>query len=129
MLTATSHRRLANLEPVKSDSLLALIALANADTRKHKIDVGVGVYKDGNGKTPVMRSVKAAEKLLWETAGQQILSRRRRGHGVPQADRADPAWRAFARRPDPRAPDARRVRGAGAGAEAGRRRQSATRAC
>ena len=66
MLTATSHRRLANLEPVKSDSLLALIALANADTRKHKIDVGVGVYKDGNGKTPVMRSVKAAEKLLWE---------------------------------------------------------------
>lgn len=66
MLTATTHRRLANLDPVKSDSLLALIAMANADTRAHKIDVGVGVYKDGNGKTPVMRSVKAAEKLLWE---------------------------------------------------------------
>ena len=66
MLTATSHRRLATLEPVKSDSLLALIAMANADTRPEKIDVGVGVYKDGSGKTPVMRSVKAAEKLLWE---------------------------------------------------------------
>jgi aromatic-amino-acid transaminase len=66
MLTATSHRRLANLDPVKSDSLLELIAMANADTRAEKIDVGVGVYKDGNGKTPVMRSVKAAEKLLWE---------------------------------------------------------------
>ena len=66
MLTATSHRRLADLDPVKSDSLLALIALANADTRPEKIDVGVGVYKDGSGKTPVMRSVKAAEKLLWE---------------------------------------------------------------
>ena len=65
MLT-TSHRRLADLEPVKSDSLLALIALANADTRADKIDVGVGVYKDGSGVTPVMRSVKAAEKLLWE---------------------------------------------------------------
>jgi len=66
MLTATSHRRLADLEPVKSDSLLALIALANADSRPEKIDVGVGVYKDGSGKTPVMGSVKAAEKLLWE---------------------------------------------------------------
>jgi aromatic-amino-acid transaminase len=66
MLTATSRHRLADLEPVKSDSLLALIALANADTRPDKIDVGVGVYKDGSGKTPVMRSVKAAEKLLWE---------------------------------------------------------------
>ena len=66
MLTVTSHRRLADLDPVKSDSLLALIALANADTRPEKIDVGVGVYKDGSGRTPVMRSVKAAEKLLWE---------------------------------------------------------------
>ena len=66
MLTATSHHRLADLDPVKSDSLLALIALANADTRPEKIDVGVGVYKDGSGRTPVMRSVKAAEKLLWE---------------------------------------------------------------
>ncbi len=66
MLTATRHRRLATLDPVKSDSLLQLIALANADTRPEKIDVGVGVYKDGSGKTPVMRSVKVAEKLLWE---------------------------------------------------------------
>ena len=66
MLTTTSHRRLADLAPVKSDSLLALIALANADSRPEKIDVGVGVYKDGSGVTPVMRSVKAAEKLLWE---------------------------------------------------------------
>ena len=66
MLTVTRHRRLATLDPVKSDSLLALIAMANADTRPEKIDVGVGVYKDGSGKTPVMRSVKAAEKLLWE---------------------------------------------------------------
>ena len=66
MLTTTRHRRLADLEPVKSDSLLALIALANADSRPEKIDVGVGVYKDGSGHTPVMRCVKAAEKLLWE---------------------------------------------------------------
>src|SRR6476659_8091243 len=57
---------LAGLSPIESDSLLALIALANADTRPEKIDVGVGVYRDGQGRTPVMRAVKAAEKKLWE---------------------------------------------------------------
>jgi aspartate/tyrosine/aromatic aminotransferase len=66
MLTTTKHRRLADLEPVKSDSLLALIAMANADSRAEKIDVGVGVYKDGQGNTPILRSVKAAERRLWE---------------------------------------------------------------
>ncbi len=67
MLTTTAHHRLADLEDVKSDSLLALIALANADPRPDKIDVGVGVYKDGSGATPILRAVKAAEKKLWET--------------------------------------------------------------
>src|SRR5690242_8452754 len=66
MLTTSSHPRLSDLEEIKSDSLLALIALANADTREDKIDVGVGVYKDGSGATPILRAVKAAEKLLWE---------------------------------------------------------------
>src|SRR6187399_147483 len=54
------------LGDVQSDSLLALIAMANADTRSDKIDVGVGVYRDGVGNTPILRAVKAAEKLLWE---------------------------------------------------------------
>ena len=57
---------LAALPPVTSDSLLALIALAKADPRTDKIDVGVGVYRDAGGATPIPRSVKAAEKLLWE---------------------------------------------------------------
>lgn len=55
------------LGDVQSDSLLALIAMANADPRPDKIDVGVGVYRDGAGNTPILRSVKAAEKRLWET--------------------------------------------------------------
>jgi aromatic-amino-acid transaminase len=55
------------LGDVQSDSLLALIALANADPRPDKIDVGVGVYRDGAGNTPILRAVKAAEKLLWES--------------------------------------------------------------
>ena len=57
---------LATLPPVESDSLLALIALCNADQRPDKIDVGVGVYRDAAGTTPILRAVKAAEKLLWE---------------------------------------------------------------
>lgn len=47
------------------DKILALIALYRDDPRPNKIDLGVGVYKDASGKTPVMRAVKAAEKRLW----------------------------------------------------------------
>jgi aromatic-amino-acid transaminase len=67
MLTTKSSARIADLDAVRSDSLLKLIALASADPRPDKIDVGVGVYRDGLGRTPVMRAVKAAEKKLWET--------------------------------------------------------------
>ena len=66
MLTTKSSARLADLGAVRSDSLLKLITLANADRRPEKIDVGVGVFRDGQGRTPVMRAVKAAEKKLWE---------------------------------------------------------------
>src|SRR3954468_14055671 len=55
------------LEAQKSDSLLQLIALCDADARPDKIDVGVGVYRDSDGSTPILRAVKKAERLLWET--------------------------------------------------------------
>jgi aromatic-amino-acid transaminase len=58
---------LDRLEEQPSDSLIALIALAEADPRPEKIDVGVGVYRDAAGNTPILRSVKAAERLLHET--------------------------------------------------------------
>lgn len=54
------------LEEQKSDSLLQLIALSDADSRPDKIDVGVGVYRDSSGGTPILRAVKKAERLLWE---------------------------------------------------------------
>ena len=60
-------RSIGKLEPVKSDSLLALIELANADERTHKIDVGVGVFRDSGGHTPILKAVKEAERRLWET--------------------------------------------------------------
>ena len=55
------------LEAQPSDSLLAIIGMVNADPREDKIDLGVGVYKDSAGNTPILRAVKAAERVLLET--------------------------------------------------------------
>lgn len=54
----------AGLSPQSADALLKLIATHRADRRPDKIDVGVGVYRDEAGQTPVMRAVKAAEARL-----------------------------------------------------------------
>ncbi|MDO5706486.1 MAG: aminotransferase class I/II-fold pyridoxal phosphate-dependent enzyme, partial [Paracoccus sp. (in: a-proteobacteria)] len=58
---------LSNLKPQAPDKILMLIEEFKADTRQGKIDLGVGVYKDAQGLTPVMRAVKAAEQKIWET--------------------------------------------------------------
>jgi aspartate/tyrosine/aromatic aminotransferase len=62
--TEAKARGLADLPPVQSDSLLALIALAEADPRPDKIDVGVGVFRDGEGNTPILKVMKEAEQRL-----------------------------------------------------------------
>lgn len=46
------------------DGILAVMAAYRADPRPAKVDLGVGVYKDATGHTPVMRAVKAAETRL-----------------------------------------------------------------
>ncbi|HEV2745937.1 MAG TPA: amino acid aminotransferase [Allosphingosinicella sp.] len=66
-IVADQPRLFDRLEPKPSDSLLTLIALAEADPRPGKVDVGVGVYRDAAGNTPILRAVKAAEKILLET--------------------------------------------------------------
>lgn len=58
---------LADLPPVYSDSLLGLIAMAEADPRPDKIDVGVGVFRDAAGQTPILKVMKKAERILLET--------------------------------------------------------------
>ncbi|VDC21244.1 aromatic amino acid transaminase [Pseudogemmobacter humi] len=55
------------LNPQPQDKILQLLAMFREDKRAGKIDLGVGVYKDATGLTPVMRAVKAAEKKLWES--------------------------------------------------------------
>lgn len=54
------------LKAQPQDKILQLIQMFREDGREGKIDLGVGVYKDATGLTPVMRAVKAAEKKLWE---------------------------------------------------------------
>ncbi len=58
---------LEQLKPQAPDKILMLVQMFRDDPRSDKIDLGVGVYKTAEGLTPIMRSVKAAEKLLWET--------------------------------------------------------------
>ena len=55
---------LHNLKAQPADKILALMAAYREDPRDTKVDLGVGVYKDASGNTPVMRAVKEAEKRL-----------------------------------------------------------------
>ncbi|MBS9404211.1 aspartate/tyrosine/aromatic aminotransferase [Halomonas sp. TRM85114] len=69
-----------HIERVPGDAILGLIEAFKKDTNPQKVDLGVGVYKDDQGKTPVMRAVKEAEALLLknETTKTYIGS-----HGAP----------------------------------------------
>lgn len=55
------------LAPKAPDPLLKIIKMFREDPRSDKIDLGVGVYKDAGGNTPVMRAVKDAEAVLLAT--------------------------------------------------------------
>ena len=55
-----------NLKPTKTDPILGLMAAFRNDPRKEKIDLGVGVYMDDAGHTPVMTAVKSAEARLFD---------------------------------------------------------------
>jgi len=58
---------LGNLTRQPPDKIMELMHKFRADSRDGKIDLGVGVYKNAQGVTPVMRAVKAAERQLVET--------------------------------------------------------------
>lgn len=64
-----------SLKPLPADPILGLMAAHRSDTNPRKIDLGVGVYKDEQGNTPVMRAVKAAEsRLLQNQATKTYVS-------------------------------------------------------
>jgi aspartate aminotransferase/aromatic-amino-acid transaminase len=56
-----------NIEAAPADSILGLTDAFKKDGNPEKINLGVGVYKDDEGNTPVLSCVKEAEKLLLAT--------------------------------------------------------------
>ncbi len=55
-----------SISAAPADPILGLADLFRADDRPNKINLGIGVYKDETGKTPVLTSVKKAEQYLLE---------------------------------------------------------------
>lgn len=53
-----------HVEPTPLDPIIRLIGIFKADDRNNKIDLGVGVFRDSNGNTPIMVAVKEAEQQL-----------------------------------------------------------------
>tara|TARA_R110001583_G_scaffold100844_1_gene247030 strand:- start:48893 stop:50098 length:1206 start_codon:yes stop_codon:yes gene_type:complete len=56
----------AAVEMAPRDPILGLNEAFNADTRAEKVNLGVGVYYDDNGKIPLLGAVRAAEKTRLE---------------------------------------------------------------
>ncbi|MDO6823552.1 amino acid aminotransferase [Marinobacter sp. 1_MG-2023] len=54
------------LEQLPQDPILQLMQTFRADTRPDKVDLGIGVYKDDEGNTPIMTAVHEAERRLLE---------------------------------------------------------------
>lgn len=57
---------LEKLKEIPADAILGLMTAFQADPSSQKIDLTVGVYRDDQGRTPVMRAVAASEKRLVE---------------------------------------------------------------
>ncbi|HBH7053890.1 TPA: aspartate/tyrosine/aromatic aminotransferase [Morganella morganii] len=53
-----------NITAAPADPILGLADSFRQDPRENKINLGIGVYKDETGKTPVLSCVKKAEKYL-----------------------------------------------------------------
>ncbi|MDI5934226.1 aromatic amino acid transaminase [Halomonas kalidii] len=72
-----------HIERVPGDAILGLIEAFKKDANPQKVDLGVGVYRDAQGNTPVMRAVKEAEALLLknETTKTYIGSHGDPGYG------------------------------------------------
>ena len=54
------------VELAPRDPILGLNESFNADSRTTKVNLGVGVYFDDNGKIPLLNAVKVAEKARLE---------------------------------------------------------------
>ncbi len=71
----------AAIAGVPGDPILGLLDAYRADPNPAKLDLGVGVYKDASGLTPIPRAVKLAEQRLLETEQSKTYIG---GHGAPE---------------------------------------------
>jgi aspartate aminotransferase/aromatic-amino-acid transaminase len=55
------------IEPAPADAILGLTEAFKKDSNPRKVNLGVGVYKDDQGGTPILKCIKTAEKTLVET--------------------------------------------------------------
>jgi aspartate aminotransferase len=53
-----------HLDLLKPDPILGLLVAARADTSPNVVDLGIGIYRDAHGKTPVLQAVHKAERAL-----------------------------------------------------------------
>lgn len=58
----------SSVELAPRDPILGMTEAFNADTRPAKINLGVGVYCDENGKIPLLAAVRQAERARLESA-------------------------------------------------------------
>lgn len=54
----------AGLRPPEPDAIVRLMQMFREDPRPDRLDLGVGVYRDAEGRTPVMRAVTEAERRI-----------------------------------------------------------------
>ncbi|MDR1075225.1 MAG: aspartate/tyrosine/aromatic aminotransferase [Xanthomonadaceae bacterium] len=75
----------ASVEQAPGDPILGLTEAYNADTRPGKVNLGVGIYYDEQGRIPLLKAVKTVEQAL-------ALAARPRGYlpidGMPAYDQA-----------------------------------------
>ena len=66
------------LERMPDDPILGLMAAFRADPDTRKVDLGVGVYRNDRGETPVLEAVRQAEQAVLARQTEQDLRRARR---------------------------------------------------
>ena len=68
MTQATSAPLFSAIEMAPRDPILGITEAFNADKNPNKVNLGVGVYYDDNGKVPLLGCVQKAEAQLMEKA-------------------------------------------------------------
>lgn len=70
--TKTEVPMFNQLQPMPADPILGLLSQFREDPRPVKVDLGVGVYKDAHGNTPILACVKTAERIRTETETTKV---------------------------------------------------------